>query len=106
VVEPCAMRGEIIGPGWIHRGHLGVLSVPGAPGPHDRAGAALAEAHKSVLKSNVSLDGSSRIPAGTANAAYGAASIQAIRRSAPSGCLSCQAHGPSRGSRLNPDKGV
>jgi hypothetical protein len=38
-------------------GALGVLSAPAlAGGPHDRAGAALAEADKSVLKSNVSLD--------------------------------------------------
>ncbi len=33
-VEACAMRSEVIGPGWIHRGHLGVRSVPGVPAGH------------------------------------------------------------------------
>jgi len=68
---------------------------------HGRAGGALAEADKSVLKSNVSLDLLLCNPV-PENPAHGAASIQAIRRSAPSGCPSCQARGPSRGSRPNP----
>ena len=76
-----------------------------AGGPHDRAGAALAEADKSVLKSNVSLDWQLSSPGRRRKRGVRrGVKIQAIRRSAPSGCLSCQAHGPSRGSRLNPDK--
>jgi hypothetical protein len=56
-VEACAMRGEVIGPGWIHRGHLVYFPPGGLPAGHTTAPAlALAEADKSVLKSNVSLD--------------------------------------------------